>query len=150
MLGDKNAVPIRLDIVDTAFSAVLEKNTGRKQSRWALILDGINTGKIRITNPNRESHRQEQFFLEDMTGKQILNPKYVLKTIRACNKDSKPENYRFDSYIDATKQIRGYGQSNSEGEFSVDLNFVEYIKNDVSIPRDIGFISYAFKEKDIE
>ncbi len=144
MIGDKNAIPIRLDFLDEAFIASLEENKGRKNNRWNQILDGIRSGKVCVTNPNRESNHYVSFIEGDNIN---ANEEYRLKTIRTCTSDSKSENYRFDSYIEANTQMRGYGQSNKEGEFSVDLNFFEHEKNGIRIPRGIGFISYAYKEK---
>jgi hypothetical protein len=58
------------------------------------------------------------------------------------------ENYRFDAYISAHDQGRGYGQSNQAGEFSLDINFVTHVKSGVTVARGIGFISYAYLEVD--
>ena len=147
MIKDENAIPIRLDFLDQSFLTIIEDYTGNKNKRWAKILEGINEGKIKVSNANRENSGQHSFFCETTNRTITVNPNYKLKTIRSCTKDTKFENYRFDSYIEAENQLRGYGQSNKEGDFSVDLNFFEHTKNNIHIPRGVGFISYAFIDK---
>ena len=138
MMGDKNAIPIRLDFLDADLLAYLEGESN-KLKRLEAIRAGIQKGLVQYTNPNRESTDSWAFTAE-------LGGKYALKTIRSCKEGNKAENYRFDAYISAHNEGRGYGQSNQEGEYSIDINFLAHTKNGVAIPRGIGFISYAYLE----
>ena len=49
--------------------------------------------------------------------------------------------------MEAFDNSMGYGQANNEGEFSIDINFVKHNKNNKEVPRGIGFISFAWKDK---
>jgi len=137
MMGDKNAIPIRLEIRDAALLTALEGES--KGKRLALLRAGIQKGLVQYTNPNRPSDDHYPF-MSSMEGR------YTLKTIRSCKEEVKAQNYRFDAYCSAHDQGRGYGQSNNAGEFSIDINFVTHVKGGVEIPKGLGFISYAYLE----
>jgi hypothetical protein len=137
MMGDRNAIPIRLEICEAVLAAI-EGETS-KAKRLVLLRKGIQDGKVQYTNPNRQSEEYHPFSSN-------LEGRYELKTIRSCKEGNKVENYRFDAYISAHDQGRGYGQSNQAGEFSLDINFVPHIKSGVTVARGIGFISYAYLE----
>jgi hypothetical protein len=137
MMGDKNAVPIRIEFLNDEVLKAVE-NEGNKAKRLGMIVKGINDGDIEYTDENRDGD-----FMKTKNDQLIINPLYKLKTIRSCKEGNKVENYRFDAYISAYEECRGYGQSNNSGEFSIDINFVDHVKNTVSIDRGLGFISYA-------
>jgi hypothetical protein len=138
MMGDKNAIPIRLDFLDADLVGYLEAESN-KLKRLEAIRAGIQKGLVQYTNPNREGVDSWPF-TTDLAGK------YVLKTIRSCKEGNKVENYRFDAYISAHNEGRGYGQSNQAGDFSIDINFLTHTRAGVEIPRGVGFISYAYLE----
>jgi hypothetical protein len=140
MMGDKNAIPIRLDFRDAAHLLKIEGEKN-KVRRLEMIREGIVKGLVQYTNPNKNTP-QHQPFLATLEGA------YELKTIRSCKEGTKAENYRFDAYISAHDCGRGYGQSNQAGEFSIDINFLAHTKNGVQIPRGVAFISYAYLDKE--
>lgn len=139
MMGDKNAIPIRLDFRDAAHLLKIEGEKN-KVRRLEMIREGIAKGLVQYTNPNKNTPQHEPF-------RATLEGAYELKTIRSCKEGTKAENYRFDAYISAHDCGRGYGQSNQAGEFSIDINFLAHTKNGVQIPRGVGFISYAYLDK---
>lgn len=137
MMGDKNAIPIRIEFLNDTLVKSVEAETN-KLKKLAIIVKGINDGDIEYADENRVGD-----FMESKNDQIIINPAYKLKTIRSCKEGNKVENYRFDAYMSAHDECRGYGQSNNAGEFSIDINFVDHVKNTVAINRGIGFISYA-------
>lgn len=136
MVHDSNAIPIELLFNDASLTQL--ESIKSKKKKFEIIKKGIQNGDIQFTNLNRTPSNKEPF-----TSK---FDKYILKTVRSCTADTICENYRFDKYIDSFECGRGYGQSNKEGEFSIDINFVSHTKNNKEIERGIGFISYSWKD----
>jgi len=136
MISDGNAIPIYINISE--FNLIQLEGTKGNSKKLEIIKKGIERGEIQFSNSNRDYPTKLRFD----TG---FN-NYTLKTIRSCTEDTNYENYRFDKYIESYDTGHGYGQSNKEGEFSIDINYKDHIKNGVKILRGIGFISYAWKD----
>lgn len=147
MSNDPEAIPILIEITDEQLIKDLE-NTKKKNKKFDMITDGIKRGLIKVTNPNQPTSTREPFghTYSAPTGKQFV---YTPKTFRMCTpltKDGKPENYRFDKFLEAYENGYGYGQGNAEGMYSVDVNFHDIWNGNERIKRGMGFISYAYKK----
>jgi hypothetical protein len=137
MIKDPNAIPIRLDFDESVLN-ILETKKLSKNKKLEIVLDGIKSGKVKFTNLNRKSD------IERINFNPLKQLEYTLKTVRICDKNTDPKNYRFDNFLKHHDMSSGYGQSNKEGEFSIDINLIEHKKGVIMIPRGIGFISYAY------
>jgi hypothetical protein len=136
----KKSIPIKLTILDNTLleELIILKGGMKDLKKCVQILKlGIENKKIIIDDHNNKSNNMKSFSFDD--------PYYKRVYIRKCTRDKKAKNYRFDRFLDSHNKRKPNSQEIKKDSFSLDINYVDYVKDGINIPKGLAFISYELR-----
>jgi hypothetical protein len=137
---ETNGIPILFKVNDSELLDKLrqmDRMTDKTKPKFMkLFMDGVNSGKITMDDPNHGDKHREPFSLQH----------YSFEGKRYLQEESKAKNYRFPQFYEHYIKRKVYGQSVVEkGGFTIDLTFIPItMEDDKVLEAGTGFISFAY------